>query len=343
MKAAVTHGRGDIAISEAPMPEHGEYRCLCRVLACATCSGTDVKIIDRKLSFEVPYPGIFGHESVGEVIKTGSRARYIRPGDIFLRPTAVYPEEKLGEYFSSWGGFAEYGLVTDIRAFREDNPEGEPAPYAKFQQKIPGGIKPGDASMLITLKEAASFIANAGINLYSSVLILGAGPVAKAMCFFSKLNGAQPVALAARRKEPLEWAAEAGADFTADTGRLGDVAEKVKKLTSGKGADFLIDTTGSPELVISLMDSLSARGKAVPYATYPEADSFGRADSARFLFSGPSEHLANEYMIYLLQKKFLEPGMFYDRVMPFIRIREGFELLRQRKAKKIVFTMEAGG
>ncbi len=341
MRAAATEGKNDINLVDAPRPEAGDYRCLCKIHACATCSGTDVKIIRSKLSFKLPYPGIFGHESAGSVIETGKNARYIKEGDMFLRPCAVYPGEKLGEYYSSWGGYAEYGLVTDVKAFNEDHPGEELNPYTKFQQMIPSDtrITPAEATMLITLKEAASFVSNAGIKLGSSILVLGAGPVAKAMCFFAKINGAGPVIAAARRDEALEWVREAGADFTINT-LEGGIRQRVLEITGGRGADIILDTTGAPDLVISSLEALGPDGRAAPYATYPGENVFKECDQSRFVFMGPDENLAHDYLLYLASNKAIALRMFFTHELPFEKIQEGFELIKNKKARKVVFKME---
>lgn len=341
MKAAVTEGKGDIKIAGAPLPEAAGYRCLCRIQACASCSGTDVKIIQNKLPFEVPYPGIPGHESVGTVIKKGEKARYVREGDVFLRPAAVYPDEKLGDWFSSWGGYAEYGLVTDVKAFKEDRPGEDLNPYTKFQQQIPAGLEipPAEASMLITLKEAASFVSNAGAGPGSSALVLGTGPVAKSMCFFLKLSGASPVILAGRREEALEWAGETGADFTVNTLDK-DIKNKIMQSSGGRGVDFLLDTTGAPELVISSLEFLKPGGKAAPYATYPGKDVFSGCDAEKFIFTGPSEDLAHDRLLQLVRNKSVGLKMFFTHTLPFEKIQEGFELIKNKTAQKIVFEME---
>lgn len=343
MKAAVTGGKGDIKIIEAPVPEAKDYRCLCKISACATCSGTDLKIINNELAYDMPYPSIVGHESVGRVVEKGNCARYIEEGDYFLRPTAVYPGEKLGDYFSTIGCFAEYGLVTDVRAFVEDNPGEEYNGYARYQQKIPVdlSIPPADATMLVTLKEIASFLANAGVRFGSSVLVLGTGPVAKSMCFFARLFGAYPVVVAGRREEALEWVKEAGIDHSIKL--PADIPGKIREAT-GDGVDFVLDSTGVPDLVVQSLGALKEGGKAVPYATYPvkgkdKKELFGQyAD--RIVFAGPGEDLAHNYLLELVRMKVVGLSAFYTHTMPLEKIEEGFELLRKREAQKVVFEMQ---
>ena len=43
MKGALTDGKGKVWVDEVPMPETGDYECLCKIDACATCTGTDKK------------------------------------------------------------------------------------------------------------------------------------------------------------------------------------------------------------------------------------------------------------------------------------------------------------
>ncbi|MCS7181023.1 MAG: alcohol dehydrogenase catalytic domain-containing protein [bacterium] len=69
MKVIVTEGKGDVKIKKVPIPALGDYECLCKTLAFATCTGTDLKIIDGKIFWFKNYPVILGHESAGKVIK----------------------------------------------------------------------------------------------------------------------------------------------------------------------------------------------------------------------------------------------------------------------------------
>lgn len=342
MKAAVTKGDGKIELIEVPRPRPDSYQCLCKILAAATCSGTDQKIMADKLPWEQDYPGILGHESVGRVVKVGKKVRNIKEGEIFLRPTAVYPGEKLGDYYSLWGGFAEYGLVTDTRALREEHPETELNNYTRYQQKLPPGfpISLVDATMLITLKEAASFVANAGITLSQSLVILGSGSVALSMCRFAKIFGAYPVMVVGRRHKPLRYAERIGADFTVNT-QENNFVEKVRGITQNRGVDGVIDTTGDVSLVKESLGVLSTDGKIIPYATYEASDTIRKSLPVdKVLSTGPSEERAHRYLIDTVRLGWLRPANFYSHRLPFSEIRAGFELLRKKEAFKIVFKME---
>lgn len=339
MKAAVTEGKGDVRIVEVPVPEPGSYQCLCKIIACATCTGTDIKIIHKKLPWKQDYPGILGHESVGTVVQTGDKVRYIKKGETYLRPTAVYPGKKSGDYYSLWGGFAEYGLVTDNRALKEDCPDTEPG-YERYQMQIPADMKisPAEAIMLITLKETAGYVADMKVSLNSSVVVLGAGPVAMAMCLFSKILGAYPLIVVARRDGPLENIRRFGANFTVNNSKE-DMVKKVMEITGGRGADYVIDTAGDVKFFTEACGMLAENGKIAPYATFTSADTLKDIDATKILRANTGEVPAHNYLLDLVRMKMVNLKNFYSHTMPFSEIKKGFEMIKNKKASKIVFEM----
>ena len=340
MKAAVTEGKGDIKLVDVPVPEAGPYQCLCKILACATCTGTDKKVVKSTIPWKVTYPGIVGHESVGTVLKRGKKARYIREGDIFLRPTAVYSGSKLGPYSSMLGGFAEYGLVTDVKALLEDNPGTAPG-YAQFQMKIPEDviITPADATMVITLKETAGYVADMNLSVNSSVLLLGTGSVAMSMSFFSKIYGAFPLIAAGRRDEPLDSMKKFGANFTVNTEKEA-LEKKVMEITGGNGVDYIIDTAGNADLFIRASRILGENGKIAPYATYDNPEKLQSVDKRFIMNARTGEVRTHRYLFDLVKLGIVDPGSFYSHRMPFSEITKGFEMIENREAFKIVFEME---
>lgn len=339
MKVAVTEGKGDIKIVEVPIPEPGPYQCLCKTDACATCTGTDLKIIQEKLPWKQNYPGIVGHESVGTVIETGSKVRYIKKGDIRIRPTAVYPGMRFGQYYSLWGGFAEYGLVTDLKALKEDSPDTQ-AGYEQYQLGVPAemNLTPAEITMLITLKETAGYVADMKVTLNKSVVVLGAGSVAMSICLFSKLLGAYPLIVVARRNAPLKKIQRFGANFTVNNAKE-YMVKKIMEITEGKGADFIIDTAGDVGLFKEAMGMLGKDGKIAPYATFTSSDALKDVDETRILQARTGEVAAHNYMLDLVRLKKVNLKNFYSHIMPFSEIEKGFEMLKKKKAFKIIFEM----
>jgi aryl-alcohol dehydrogenase len=60
----------------------------------------------------------------------------------------------------------------------------------------------------------------------------------------------------------LELARELGATHTTNTKDV-DLAEEILRITGGRGADYIVDTTARPELLRQAADSLALRGTLV--------------------------------------------------------------------------------
>ena len=343
MRAAVTDGAGKVWLESVPEPRPDAYQCLCKMLACATCTGTDTKHIHNKLPWKQHYPGLLGHESIGRVVETGAKVRNFKVGDLVLRPTPAYPGETFAGYTSMWGGFSEYGLVTDAAAVRADTPDAEVNNYVRFQQKVPADldVTPADWTMIITLKETASYAASVGVGLYSSVAVLGAGSVGISMCRFAKIFGAYPLIAVARRDEQLAYARDViGADFTVNATTT-DPVTAMRSLTNGAGVDVMIDTTGNAAFLGACIPGLTEAGRAAAYATYDPQDGVAQHVPADKLVTGRTgEDEANQYLIDAVRLGLVDLRTFYSHTMPFAQISEGFDLLKAKKAFKIAFEME---
>ena len=341
MKAAITDGKGNVRLVEISDPQPNPYQCLCRIEACATCTGTDQKIVNGQMSW-AKYPAILGHESVGSVVQCGDKVRHIKPRDRFLRPTAAYPGALLDGYESYMGGFAEYGLVTDTKAMLEDEPDAQINAYCQYQQKIPAEIEiePADATMLITLKEIASSVRDVGIKFGAKVAILGSGSVSMAMCYFAKLYGAYSVIVIGRRDEPLSDCRKTGADFGINI-KKENMTEKVMEYTNNTGVDFVLDAAGDTSLLIESAKALAKFGALCSYASGAalSIDKIAGSGRWKYIQGGPDETSAHQYLLDLVRIQAIPLENFYSHSIPFDDFESGFKLLVEKKAFKIAFVM----
>lgn len=344
MKAAVVEGKGILKVKDVPDLKPGEYQALVKIRACSICNGTDRKIIDGKLLFVNRYPGILGHESVGEVMAIGSKVSHYKPGDLVFRPGAFYEEG--ADLTACWGGFAEYGVVNDMPAMTA---AGLPVPsFAKMQQVITQPINPVNATILITYKEALSWLQKFRIGPGQSVLIWGTGPVGLSFTYFAKLLGAYPVIVCGRREEALADAVKMGADYIINT-RVEDIAERVKQFTQGQGVAKVVEAVGDFDIVRQSIGLLAPEGEIGVYGIAPSS-SEGSMDSMvdlgqryspwSFKVMGPDEAGVHQQMMDLLRMGLVDPDFMVDAVIPLDEIHHGFDLIRQRKAKKVVVSFD---
>ena len=200
MRGLVVEKGGDIRIADdIPMPQIGPYDALVKTECCMICNGTDMEIIRGELPEAQNFPLVLGHESAGKIIDTGGKVCTYKKGDRVIR--SALPDS--GRYYSAWGGFAEYGIVTDAEALRRDGIEYR---QGLTQQVVPDGISAVQASLMITLKETCSALDRIGVRKDDRVLVVGDGPVG--LCFLSglKMLGITDVSVLGNRKSSLERA-----------------------------------------------------------------------------------------------------------------------------------------
>ena len=343
MKACITDGKGNVKLEDIDMVKVGPYQCLCKINACATCSGTDKKLVNGLFNWADKYPAILGHEGVGTVIECGSKVKNFKLGDKVLRPAVALPGTMYGNLASWMGNFAEYGLVTDIKAM-ENVPEAtDPFGYTRYQQIIPKDVEISDcdATMLIMLKEVAGACKGAQIKVNHTVLVLGAGAVAQAMCFFASKTGANVIA-AARRTDALANCLKCGAKEVINICD-DNLITKILEITNNRGVDIIMDAAGDAAFAIKASNLLVDGGGIASYATVDGGFPFDQIKAKgtwKFLDSAVPENEMHEEVIQLIRTKELNPKDFYSHKMDFDDFEEGFNLLTQKQASKIVFEMK---
>ncbi len=347
MRAAMVVSRGKVELQSVLRPVPGPFDALTRTLAASFCRGTDMHLLHGTLPFTPPFPFLLGHEGVGEVIAVGEHCRKFRVGDRVLRAGAAYPAGTPGAPIIGWGGFAEYGLVTDLDALRAHDPGARPtAGNATMQQHVPAGIAPAAATVLITLKETLSSLRRARLRAGQRVLILGTGPVGLGFAACARALGAGQILAAGRHEGRLARTQHFGADVGIQAQDAGLVSG-VKVATSGRGVDLAIDAVGDRDSLGDLLACL-APGGAVGLYGVPEG---APGSHVRFAFDAsrapawwsltalnPDEPSAHEEMCALVAEGRINLEQFVTHTFPFAQFAAALEALSSPEAIKVVAT-----
>ena len=252
MKGLVVESAGQIALrDDLPLPEINEYQVLCRNVGCGICNGTDMQLIRGQMPF-IQYPFVLGHEAVGQVVAVGKKVRSFREGDYILR--SALPG--LPGYHSFWGGFCEYGIADDYAARLADGVGADIE--TSTRQRVPAGVDPVEATMLITLKEVASALHRLRLQPGQNVVVAGCGPVGIAMAALAKCMGAAKVALAGHHPARIAAAKRLGADLAFDT-KQQPLTDTVRGYMP-EGVDLYIDAVGNPNLLMDGMRLVRQEG-----------------------------------------------------------------------------------
>ena len=282
----------------------------------------------------------YGHEGAAEVIEVGRKVRHIQVGDRFIHNN-LRPDVGNG-YSKTFGSMAEYGLVCDHEAMAEDGFTPSEMPFYKKQKQFPKEIDYIDAAMLLSLAESHSAAVNFGTKKGDSVLIYGAGPMGTALAMFMKLQGAEKVSIIDSVPERL-----ANAIRVAKVDRIINFMETpVANAINGEEFDLVVDAVGRSQILVEGSQYLKPFGKVCSLGVLRKDDMIINVGQLKW---NTSLHMLNwpygEYDImpqtirYILEGS-INPKDFYSHVMPYTDVREAVELVRARKALKVILNFD---
>jgi propanol-preferring alcohol dehydrogenase len=259
MRAIRYHGpRQPLRLESVPRPAPKPGEVLVRVTAAGICH-TELHFLSGLLNLGVQ-PLTLGHEMVGVVEETGAGVESPRAGDRVILyyyvgcgrcAHCLVGEENLcdalvAEYgFVADGGFAEYAVVPARNAV--------PLP-ASVADEAAAPIGCG----VTTAVHAAGLARLAAGDV---VLVYGVGTVAFGLIQLARLSGAEVIAVS-RTPAKLEKARALGAAHVLN-GNEGKVAERVREITRGHGADVVFEQVATQETMAASTASLAKRGRLV--------------------------------------------------------------------------------
>lgn len=244
MTAAVLYGSEELRIEQIAIPEIAADEVLVRVNVALT-DGTDLKVWRRGYhAAMITPPAVFGHELAGEIAGVGAAVRGFRVGDRVLPANSAPCLEcflcKRGQpnlcedlLFNN-GAYAEYIRVPG-RIVRQN------------MLLIPDGVSSRDAALTEPLACVLRGIHETGIQPGDTVVVIGCGPIGLKFVRVLAARGATVIAFA-KRESQKQMAQKLGAATVLDSASLHDPVAAVRDLTSaGRGPDYVIEATGSPD------------------------------------------------------------------------------------------------
>lgn len=277
--AVAREPKADLVIEELELDDirPGEVRV--RLVATGVCH-TDAIVRDQV--YPTPLPAVLGHEGAGIVEAVGDSVTTVKPGDHVLLAAAycghcarcragqmAYCEnlfaadfggrrsdgstalskdgEVISSHFFGQSSFATYANVVEESVVKID----DDVPL-EIVAPLGCGIQTGAGTVLNELKP----------NLNSTLVVLGTGAVGAGAIMAGRVAGCSKVIAVDIHESRLDLARELGATDTINTKDV-DLTEEIMRLTDGRGADYVVDTTARPELLRKAADALGLRGTLV--------------------------------------------------------------------------------
>ena len=152
--------------------------------------------------------------------------------------------EVISSHFFGQSSFATYANVVEESVVRIDSD----VPL-EIVAPLGCGIQTGAGAVLNELKP----------TLNSTLAVIGTGAVGSGAIMAGRIAGCARIIAVDIHTSRLDLAKELRATEVINT-KEADLTEEILRLTDGRGADYVVDTTARPELLRKAADALALRG-----------------------------------------------------------------------------------
>jgi L-iditol 2-dehydrogenase len=332
---------GELKAEQVPIPRPGPGELLVKSSVALTC-GTDVKMFKRGHPLAKP-PQIIGHEFAGTVSAIGLGVDNFKVGMKVVSANSApcnkcfyclkhQPNlcERLDESivgFTWPGAYAEYVRIPE-RIVRQNT----------FQ--VPDGIALESVASLEPLAcvvhgwDLVDFVPG-GV-----VVIIGGGPIGLLHAQLARVRGAKRVALCDVVQDRLEEANKIGVDATINSANE-NLASRVMDLTSGRGADIVVEAVGRLETWESAPVIARKGGTVLLFGGCPSGTAVSfeaeKIHYSELHIQGAFHHtpaaVERAFRLIVSGQVSIKPLISHD--MPLQNAKEALELMGSGKALKV--------
>src|SRR3981189_2470233 len=277
MQAWVLDNPDQLSLRDKPVPVPARAEVLVRIDAVAICA-TDLEIIHSgspaSIQGGLPFNKNFtpGHEYLGTVAALGPDVDEFQIGERIsveihagcgqckrcrqgmYTSCLNYGKPEKGHRangFTTDGGFAEYAVN-----------------HINTLARVPDSMTDAEATLVVTAGTSMYGLTElGGLVAGESVVVIGPGPIGLLAVAVAKALGASPVILTGTRNKRLAIGRELGADRVININDE-DAVDVVRQLTSGIGADYVVECAGT-EATINQAIHMTNRGGKICLAAFP--------------------------------------------------------------------------
>jgi 2-desacetyl-2-hydroxyethyl bacteriochlorophyllide A dehydrogenase len=261
MKAVVLEGPGLISIKDVPEPVVKDGWAVIRIKAAGIC-GSDINAYKGKGQV-LHYPIILGHEVSGEIVECSAQSGFV-PGDRVM----VEPYLPCGSCYACTLGRTNCCEQLRVLGVQTDGAMSEYILHPEgLLHHLPGSISFVNATVAEPLTIAMHGIHRIGLEAGEHVAIIGAGTIGILSALYVLHKGGIPILI-----DPLEKRLAIGKDLGLPyTINPVEAEETVHSITRGRGAEVVLEISGSLEGVKSTVKLASYCGR-VSLTGWPSAD-----------------------------------------------------------------------
>lgn len=253
VRALVLERQHELSMRDIDLPqEAGPGEVKIKIHTVGVC-GSDVHYYThgRIGPFVVNAPMVLGHEAAGRVVEVGQGVTNLKVGDrVCMEPGIPDPNSRasrLGLYnidpaVTFWATPPIHGVLTPFVV--------HPANYTF---KLPDNVSFAEGAMVEPFAVGMQAATKAKIAPGDTAVVLGAGPIGTMVAIAALAGGCARAIVADLAQPKLDIAAGFQGVIPVNI-REKSLAEEVRRLTDGWGADVVFECSGSPKAWESLLD-----------------------------------------------------------------------------------------
>ncbi|KAJ5194598.1 uncharacterized protein N7498_008036 [Penicillium cinerascens] len=270
MQSVRFHGPGDIRVDEVEEPMKPAFVGICGSDLHEYTSGPVLIPENPHHVTGSTYPAPMGHEFSGIIEEVGEDVTHVSPGQrAVVRPT-IYD----GTCGACKQGYnhccANIGFI-GLSGYGGGMSKKIVAPASHFYP-IPENVSLEAAALIEPLAVAWHAVNLSPFKVGDNVLVVGGGPIGIGVVQVLKLQGARNIMVAELMDNRKTLCRDYGASHLLDP-REGDVAQRVRGITGGVGADVIFDAAGVEKALIGAIPACRAQGTIVNIAVWEKAPS----------------------------------------------------------------------
>lgn len=207
--------------------------------------------------FKVEEPMILGHEAAGQIIAVGERVTHLKIGD------RVAMEPGIPDWTSRAAQMGLYNLDPSVRFWATPPIHGCLTPEvvhpANLTFKLPDHVSYQEGAFVEPLAIGMQAVTKARILPGQIAVVIGAGTIGMMTALAALAAGVSTIIMTDIQEEKLQIAGGYKGILPVNVARQ-SVAEAVKQITDGWGADLVFEASGSPHAYKGIFDLLCPGG-----------------------------------------------------------------------------------
>lgn len=343
MKAIILNQPGNVSIQEMETPAIKENEVLISIKTSGICTN-DVRDFNGECSYS--YPRIGGHEYCGVIEEMGAQVNknrfhkgqkvvqyiiddckecyYCKHGDENI--CEDHPKSKIfhnEKGLSGYGGFAEFVVAKaeDLFVYSDTTS------FEKMAFTEP-------------LACVVNSINRTNIQFGDDVVVIGGGTMGLFHVMLAKMKGAR-VILSEPLEERRQKALSLGCNAVIDP-MTTDAVEEVKKLTGGRGAVVVFNTTANPKVASQAVSMTAPTGTVLMFSSIhpndPVAVDMGAIHSFQKTITGAVSPTISSFhqAVELIDKGLVDPTVLTEAIIDYERFDEAIELASKPDTYKVI-------